>query len=73
MDKGELVNALEISDYILLKINPDGMVQGKGNLMAYNILIHITYEMLIQSKSIEDIKLRIDVLTSDPVVMYKTK
>lgn len=60
-----------ISDYIMLKINEGGGPFGKGNLIAYNILINVSYEMLINNKSEEEIKEMIDSLVIDPVKKHK--
>lgn len=60
-----------ISDYISQKLNQDGSLFKKGNLIAYNILIHISYEMLLNNSSEDEIKSRIDLLLTDPVISRK--
>lgn len=56
-----------ISDYIMSKINQgDNFREGKGNLLAYHILINVTIDMILKLNTEDEIKLQIDRLVSDP-------
>jgi hypothetical protein len=60
-----------ISDYILFKLNPDSNMFLKVTISSYNILINIAMEMILDNKTEEQIKLRIDKLVTDPVKNFK--
>lgn len=52
-----------ISNYIVSKLDQEG-----GNMKAYNILINIALDLILISKTEEQIKQRIDFLLSNPTL-----
>lgn len=43
----------------------------KGDLTAFNILVHIVYELILENKTEDEIKVRIDSLLTDPIKRKK--
>jgi hypothetical protein len=56
-----------IHEHILAKIGEgDNFREGKGNLLAYNILVNVAIDRMLQLDTEEEIKAEIDRIVSDP-------